>query len=146
MGKYFDRGMTCVYLDQDACSRVCTPTSESHGWKEIQAAVDLLHIKRRVIIPNSLEHVLETSRRSFHSLDHDKRLRTLSLGYSLLPDCDITAGEICALARSRKLRRSDYFSKRLIRSLAEQGVSLEAPRLNQVYSRITETINAFPNQ
>jgi hypothetical protein len=60
MSKYLTHGMQLAYLDQCVMSRL-TDRAHNKTWAEMRSALFAAHARRRMLCPNSIEHLVETA-------------------------------------------------------------------------------------
>lgn len=107
MGKLFDY-KTCVYLDQFAVSNL----SENKDWMEVLDLLEKGVTSQKIVIPYSVEHLLESSQKDFEKAQiADTLLFKLSLGVGLEPEYATWAKLLIAAIRNKPITRHIYYHK-----------------------------------
>lgn len=125
--------MRCIYLDQNASSNICSPTTEGK-WAEISFLVKEGVKNKKLLIPISIEHYLETSTRTRgDALHHDNELRKLSFGWSMYPEPIISANLLVRKIRNIKLGKTVFLRKERMLSLAKNSVASNFSELRSIF-------------
>ncbi len=133
MSKYFSNGMRCIYLDQNASSNICASAPEGR-WDEISHLMKEGVRRKRLLIPISIEHCLETSKRiREEALHHDNELRKLSFGWSVYPEPIISANLLARKIRNIKVGKTVFLRKSRSLPLAAPGVADDFLELRSIY-------------
>jgi hypothetical protein len=125
--KYLGRGMFLLYLDQCAISRFLDD-EKNEEWSEIRSLILRGNESRRLLCPASLEHMYETA-----SLDDDRAialdrlLRSLSFGWSLMPEPRLIARQVNSRLRQLTVTRNQFLQRKLWQHLDNPG-TLQALR------------------
>jgi hypothetical protein len=133
MSKFFTERTQCLYLDQFAVSRICT-SSPPTEWVDVSTLIKQGVNKGRIICPNSVEQIIETTGMDKESAKFlDEESRKLSSGWCFFTEADISAHYfIC------KIRQVEMTKQHFIHSNTQQHVS-EA----DVYNEISENNAIF---
>lgn len=129
MSKYLTDGMHLVYLDQCVVSRlVSRPGNEP--WREVRAAILKAHERRRLLSPNSLEHLVETAAmQDADAIEADQILRKLSYGWCLQNEARLLARQIFAAVTGVPVTRGQFLVKKVLNPLCSPGT---LPALRQM--------------
>lgn len=107
MKNLLGNGLTCIYLDQFAVSNLFDTSSEPL-WAAILEKLAEKHAQKRIICPISMEHWLESSNKTQESaILVDQKFQYLSNGLAFLPEPQVAANYMIALARKRPITASD---------------------------------------
>jgi len=144
--KFFKHGSICIYFDQDSSSNLANKNFTDETWSELRELIWFLFEQNKIIVPLSLEHFLETSKREeCNALTHDATIRKLSKTYTLRNEFELAAAQLNARVRNRRLRREDCFLRGSIRPMQHRRARRQALQLNKTYQQIIEEINILPN-
>lgn len=128
-----DGGMHLVYLDQCVVSRLVS-RPENEPWREARAAILAAHERRRLLSPNSLEHLVETAAmRDADAIEADRILRKLSCGWSLQNEARLLARQIFAAVAGVPITRGQFLVKKTLNPLTHPGT---LPALRQMKSEM----------
>lgn len=127
MGKYLTHGMQMVYLDQCVVSRLLE-RPHNEPWAEVRAAIFAAHAQRRLLSPNSLEHLVETAAmKDADAVEADQILRKLSRGWCLADEAHLVTRQIFCAVKGTNINRAHLLVKKLFTPLTQSG-NLEALR------------------
>ena len=113
--------MHLVYLDQCVVSRlVSRPGNEP--WHDVRAAILEAHERRRLLSPNSLEHMVETAAmQDADAIEADQILRKLSCGWCLQNEARLLARQIFAAIADVPVTRGQFLVKKILNPLSHPG-------------------------
>lgn len=121
MSKYLKNGMHLVYLDQCVVSRFLEK-SANEQWRDLRDIVLKGNAKRRLLCPNSLEHLIETSSLpDAEAVLLDELMRKVSFGWTLLTEPLLVTQQIISKLRNRPVSRAQFLEKRLLRPITHPG-------------------------
>ncbi len=136
MSKYLQRGMSLVYLDQCAVSRL-VGGERNALWKPLRDAVLAAHASRRILCPLSLEHLSETAAmKETDAIEADTILRRLSFGWSLAPEPRLIARQIFCQITGTRLSRAQFLQHGL-------WYPLGTPGLVEQFRKLKAELDAF---
>jgi hypothetical protein len=121
VSKYLSRGMHLVYLDQCVVSRLIS-RPENEPWADVRAAILEAHEQRRLLSPNSLEHLVETAAmQDADAIEADKILRKLSCGWCVQNEARLLARQIFAAIADVPVTRGHFLVKKILHPLNHPG-------------------------
>jgi hypothetical protein len=124
VSKYLTRGMHLVYLDQCVVSRLVS-RPENEPWQGMRAAILEAHEQRRLLSPNSLEHLVETAAmQDTDAIEADQILRKLSCGWCLQNEARLLARQIFAAIADVPVTRGQFLVKKILNPLSHPGTLL----------------------
>ncbi len=113
--------MHLVYLDQCVVSRLL-PRPRNESWREVRAAIFAAHERRRLLSPNSLEHLVETAAmQETHAVEADRILRRLSCGWCLQNEARLLARQIFAALKGVAVTRGHFLVRKTLNPLTHPG-------------------------
>jgi len=121
MSKYLTHGMQLVYLDQCVMSRL-TERPRNEPWAEMRSALFAAYARRRILCPNSIEHLVETA--AMHdddALEVDRILRALSGGWCLADEVRLVARQIFCAIKGTRMSRGHFLVKKFLNPLTHPG-------------------------
>jgi hypothetical protein len=138
MGKFF-QDKVCVYLDQFAVSNCAAPDSADE-WQRLRVLLEAGVQQQRLVIPYSIEHLLESSLRDAARADaQDAFLFRLSGGLALLPESEITARLLMSAVRERPVGLGTFCRKLSERGFARRRGFQRAGELKRSLNEMLES-------
>ena len=111
--KHLENGMQLLYLDQCVTSRL-VQANEDAGWSEVRMLLKKGRAQRRILVPLSLEHLVETAPMAETSgREIDTLLRHLSFGWGLKMEPIQIAAQINAAVRGMPFGKTCFLEKNL---------------------------------
>ncbi|HEX5492449.1 MAG TPA: hypothetical protein VFX07_14395 [Candidatus Udaeobacter sp.] len=122
MSEYLRHGMCLVYLDQCVVSRLIDK-ARNKSWENVRAAIFAAHERRRLLSPNSLEHLVETAAmQDGDAVEADRILRRLSCGWCLENEARLLARQIFAAIKGVPITRGHFLVKKALNPLTKDGI------------------------
>jgi hypothetical protein len=121
VSNYLSHGMQLIYLDQCVVSRLVV-RPENEAWRDVRVAIFEAYEQRRLLSPNSLEHLVETA--AMHDADAieaDQILRKLSRGWCMQNEARLLARQIFAAIADAPVTRGHFLVKKLLNPLSRPG-------------------------
>jgi hypothetical protein len=121
MSKYLAHRMHLVYLDQCVVSRLIDRL-RNKAWAEVRAGLFKAHLRRRLLSPNSLEHLIETAAmQDQDAMEADQILRRLSSGWCIANEARLLARQIFSAIKDVPVTRGHFLEKKSLNPLTREG-------------------------
>jgi hypothetical protein len=113
--------MHLVCLDQCVVSRLVS-RAQNEPWRDVRLAILEAHAQRRLLSPNSIEHLVETAAmQDADAIEADHILRKLSSGWCLQNEARLLARQIFAAIANVPVTRGHFLVKKILNPLSHPG-------------------------
>lgn len=138
MSKFLVGRTQCLYLDQFAVSRVCASPPPPE-WADVSALIKRGVDKNRLICPNSIEQMIETTGMGKERASSiDKNARQLSSGWCFFPEVEITAHYFVCKVRNIEMTEQHFIHRKTQLRIDESDVYEKLSEHNLKFREMVE--------